>query len=142
MKFILINMSVFAVLVTMLSVLPGCFREGSKENPEIKNLVYIPLAAPVEEGKATPIIGTFNILRERGESASITAAAFDPSGRQVATETLPLGDQSLKVATTLGFGFDMPVSKKGDYLFQVFLTDSSGRQSNRLNGTFAVSDLF
>ena len=36
----------------------------------------------------------------------------------------------------------MSASKKGEYAFQIYVIDSKGRQSNKVDGTFAVTGLF
>lgn len=143
MKHNFINAVVLAVLWTALSGLSGCPIDTLKNSPpEIANLVYIPSQAPVDEGKTTPIIGSFNILNEGGETASIKTAAYDARGKQVASETMPLSDATLRTAKTLGFGFDMSTAQKGNYTFQVSIMDEKGRQSNKLDGTFSVTGLY
>jgi hypothetical protein len=107
---------------------------------KIANLVYIPQQAPVEEGKTTPIIGTFDIIHKSGETLSVNSVAYDAGGREVFSGSMPLSDTELKMSDTLGFGFDMSTAKEGDFTFQVSLTDSKGRQSSKLEGAFKVTD--
>lgn len=121
--------------------LGGCSFDKVK-GPEITNLVYIPLQAPVEEGKTVSLNGMFNIIRKNGETASVQATVYDAQGKEVASTTIPLSDAALRTTDTLAFGVDVSTSKKGDYTFQVAVTDSTGRLSNKLEGTFAVTDLF
>lgn len=121
--------------------LGGCSLDKAK-GPEIANLVYIPLQAPVEEGKTTSINGMFNVLREKGEIASVHTIVYDALGREVASATIPLSDTALRTSDTLAFGVDVSTSQKGDYTFQVAVTDGKGRLSNKLDGVFAVTDLF
>lgn len=129
------------VLWILLTGLAGCPMEKDKP-PKIANLVYIPQQAPVEEGKTTSIIGTFNILHESGETATINNVVLDAQGREVSSGSVPVSEAALRTSTTLGFGFDMSTAKKGDYTFRVYITDDKGRKSNTLDGTVAVTGLF
>lgn len=121
--------------------LGGCSLDKEK-GPEIANLVYIPLQAPVDEGKTIALNGTFNIVRKNAETASVRAIVYDAQGKEVSSATIPLSDTVLRTTDTLAFGVDVSTSKKEDYTFQVAVTDSTGRESNRLDGTFAVTDLY
>ncbi len=123
--------------------LGGCSLDNKGKGPEIANLVYIPQQAPVDdEGKTTALNGTFDIVRKNAETASVRTIVYDAQGKEVSSETIPLSDAALRTADTLAFGVDVSTSKKGDYTFQVAVTDSTGRESNKLDGTFAVTDLF
>ncbi len=121
--------------------LGGCSFDKGK-GPEIANPVYIPLQAPVDEGKTIALNGTFDIVRKNAETASVRTIVYDAQGKEVSSETIPLSDAALRTADTLAFGVDVSTSKKGDYTFQVAVTDSTGRESNKLDGTFAVTDLY
>jgi hypothetical protein len=130
----------FLILGIMLTGLAGCPLDKDKP-PKIANLVYIPQQAPMEEGKTTSIIGTFNILRGSGETVSINTVVLDAQGKEVSSGSIPLSEEALRTSNTLGFGFDMSTSKKGEYTFYVYITDGKGRQSNKLEGTFTVTGL-
>ncbi len=127
-------------LAFLVAGLAGC--SVDKGNPEIANLVYIPQKAPVEEGKTANIIGTINVLRESGETASVNTVVLDETGKQLAAGSLPVSGGTGGATNALGFGLSIDISRKGDYLFQVYVVDSKGRQSNRLDGTFRVTDVF
>lgn len=129
------------VIWIMLTGLAGCPMDRDKP-PKIANLVYIPQQEPVDAGKKTAVIGTFDIIRESGDTMSINSETFDAQGKKVASESFPLSDATLKTSSTLGFGFDINTSLKGVYAFQIYIIDSKGKQSNRVDGTFAVTDLF
>lgn len=129
------------VLCCTLAVSGGC--TADKENPpKIANLVYIPQKAPVEEGKTASLIGTFDIIDKSGEIVMVNYVTYDADGREVSSGSIPLSDSELKTSDTLGFGFDMRTAKKGDYTFKVSISNSKGRQSNKLQGTFKVTDLY
>ena len=131
----------WSALWIMLTGLTGCPMD--KDNPpKIADLVYIPQQAPEDAGKTVAIIGSFDIIRESGETVSINTEVFDAQGNKVASDSSPLSDAALKMSNTLGFGFDMSTSKKGDYAFQLYIIDGKGRQSNRLDGNFAVTGLY
>ena len=137
----LIRIMVWIVLLTIITGFADwpMFKD---EPPKIADLVYIPQRAPVDEGKSTAIIGTFDITYENGETAYINTEAFDAQGNKVASGSFPLNDAALKTSGTLGFGIDMNTSRKGDYTFEVYIIDSKGRPSNRLDGTFKVTGVF
>ena len=122
----------------------GCTADfmSKEKTPKIANLNYIPLIAPAEEGKTTPMIGTFDIIHKSGETASVNVAAYDAGGKELSSGSIPLNEASLKASDTLGFGFDMSTAKNGDYTFQVSITDAQGRQSNKLEGTFRVTGIY
>ncbi len=133
-----------SALLILLAGSVGCKADFvSKDKlPMIANLVYIPQQAPVEEGKTTPIIGTLDIIEKSAETVSVNFVAYDAGGKEISSGSIPLSETELKKSDTLGFGFDMSTAKKGDYTFQVSVTDSKGRQSNRLEGTFKVTDIY
>lgn len=137
----LIRAVVWTSLWIMLTGLSGCPLDMDKP-PRIADLVYIPQQVPEDAGKTTAVIGTFDITQESGEIMSINTEAFDAQGKKVSSESFPLSDATLKTSSTLGFGLDMSASKKGEYAFQIYIIDSKGRQSNKLDGTFAVTGLF
>ena len=133
---------VWSVVWIMLTGLTGCPMMDRDRPPEIADLVYIPQQAPEDAGKTAAIIGTFDITRKSGETASINGVVFDAQGNKIAAESIPLNDASLKTSDTLGFGFDMSTSRRGEYTFQLYIIDSKGKQSNRLDGTFAVRGIY
>jgi hypothetical protein len=133
------------VLWVIFTALGGCTADffSSKDNPpKIANLVYIPQKAPVEEGKTTSIIGSFDIIHKNGENVSVNYVAYGAGGTKVTSGSIPLTDKELKTSDTLGFGFDMSTAKKGDYTFEVSITDSKGKTSNQLDGIFSVTDIY
>jgi len=129
----------FGLLVA--TALGACSLDKQK-GPEIANLVYIPMQAPAEEGKTVALNGTFNVEQRTGEIVSVRTVVYDAQGKEVASATIPLDDPGLRTADTLGFGVEVSTAKKGDYTFQVAVTDGKGKLSNKLEGTFAVTDLF
>lgn len=137
----LIRTMALFVLWILLTGLAGCPMDRDKA-PKIANLVYIPQQTPVDVGKKTAVIGSFDITRESDETMSITTEAFDAQGKKVSSESIPLSDAALKTSSTLGFGFDMNTSMQGAYAFQIYITNGKGQQSNRLDGTFVVTGLF
>jgi hypothetical protein len=142
MSFKFVRVMALSMLWIMLTGLSACPMMDKNSPPEIENLVYIPQRAPVEEGKTTAIIGSFNITHKSGETASVNAVAYDSHGKEVASVSLPLDDAEQRTANTLAFGFDMSTATKGKYTFQVSIKDDKGRQSNALDGTFEVTDLY
>lgn len=137
-----IRVMTLSVLWIILTGLSGCPMMDKNSPPKIANLVYIPQQAPVEEGKTTSIIGTFNITHKSGETASINSVAYDAHGKEVSSVSLPVDDAAQRTADTLGFGLDMSTVTKGEYTFQVYIKDDKGRQSNKLDGTFEVTGLY
>jgi len=139
----------WSVLWVMLAGLAGCTADfvSKDKRPKIANLVYIPLMAPAEEGKRTNIIGSFDITYidityKSGETVSVNSVAYDGGGKEVSSSSIRVDEDALKTSSTLGFGFDMNIAKKGDYTFRVSITDSKGRQSNQLDGTFRVTEIY
>jgi len=132
------------ILWVMLSGPTGCSADffNKDKSPKIANLDYIPLLAPAEEGKTTPIIGSFDITHKSGETVSVKSVAYDAEGKEVSSGSIALSEDALKASDTLGFGFDMSTAKKGNYTFQVSITDAKGRQSNKLDGTFRVTGIY
>jgi hypothetical protein len=141
-SFKFIRIMALSTLWIMLTGLSACPMMDKNSPPEIENLNYIPQRAPVDEGKTTAIIGSFNITHKNGETASVNVEAFDAHGKKVASVTLPLDDAEQRTANTLAFGLDMSTAKKGKYTFNVFIKDDKGRQSNALDGTFEVTDIY
>ncbi len=131
-------------LWVMIAGLAGCTADfvSKDKAPRIEKLVYIPLLAPAEEGKTTSIIGSFDITHKDGVTVSVNTVVYDATGKEVSSGSIPLSEEALEISGTLGFGFEMNVAKKGNYTFRVSITDSKGRQSNQLDGTLRVTDIY
>lgn len=114
----------------------------AEKPPVIDNLVYEMQAVPVQEGGTANVTGTFDITQEIGEMASVNTVVYDSQGKQISSNSVPLTDASLRTSDSLGFGVEINNSKKGDYTFRVYVTDTKGRQSNALIGTVKVTDIF
>jgi hypothetical protein len=128
------------LLLTPPAGIGGCVFEKDR-GQEIANLVYIPSDAPVEQGRTETVIGTFNIIELHPETASVNTVVFDAQGKKISETPIILNDASLQTSDTLAFGIGISASTKGRYTFQVYTVDRKGRQSNRLTGTFTVTDL-
>jgi hypothetical protein len=137
-----VRIMVLSTLWIMLTGLSACPMMDKNSPPEIANLNYIPQRAPMEEGKTTAIIGSFNIIHKSSETASVNVDAYDANGKKVASVSLPLDDATQRAADTLAFGIDMSTATKGKYTFHVFIKDDKGRQSNSLDGTFEVTGIY
>jgi hypothetical protein len=120
----------------------GCLSHRD-EPPEIDNLVYSTGQAPVEKaGGMESVTGTISIMNENREVATVTTIAYDTGDRQVAEATLPVSADAVRATGSLAFWVEISTSKKENYTFQIYVTDVKGRRSNRIAGTFAVTDLF
>jgi hypothetical protein len=120
----------------------GCAFERD-EPPEIDNLTYFMDRAPVaKKGGTESVTGTIEVMNKNREVVSVTTVAYDSGGRQVAEATIPVSTDSVRATGSLAFWVEISTSKKEDYTFQIYVTDAKGRQSNRVTGAFAVTDLF
>ncbi len=129
------------LLIAALAGLAGC-ADNSNKPPVLANVVYELRAQPVQEGGSANVIGSFDVIERSAETAAIHTVVVDSSGKQVGGTVVQLTDAPLRISDSVGFLVQIPLSKKGEYTFRVFITDSDGRQSNSLSGTFAVTDVF
>ena len=122
---------------------PGGCAFDRDEPPEIDNLTYFMDRAPVEkEGGTESVTGTIEVMNRNREVVSVTTVASDSRGSRVAEATVPVNTDSVRETGSFAFWVEISTSKTESYTFQVHVTDAKDRQSNRVTGAFAVTDLF
>lgn len=140
-----ISQNVFLFIMIMgwlgLAGISGCSNQVDGE-AKIENLTYATLQAPVDDKGVFTVTGSFNIIQRSGETVSVNTVVYDPQGKQIAEESIPLTDAALRTSNTLAFGIDCSTKKKGVYTFITSVKDNTGRPSNGLMGTFEITDIF
>jgi len=126
----------------------GCSSEGggtstpTQVTPSIAGLQYSPSAAYVNSGGGTTTVsGTINFADPNGNLATLTVTVFDSTGKQVSSSTNPISGVSGVTAGTIGISGTISTAVSGQFMFQIFVTDATGHDSNILAGTFNVSDV-
>ncbi len=136
---------IYPVLVAcaILSVLfAGCTYPTPTNPPTIANLVYQPDRTPMNPGGTITLTGSINFFKKSGEITSVNVVTYDAKGKQIAASSIPVSGTADQTEGTLAVAVDFGTSDKGDYTFEIFVTDDKGGQSNKLTGTFEVTDLF
>ncbi len=109
--------------------------------PAISNLVYSPTAVYVGAGGGTQTVhGEFSFTDPDGDVATGTLEALDASGTLLDSQTFQVSGASGVTAGSVMVDVDTATSTAGTYTVRVSLTDSRGHTSNRLTGSFRVSE--
>lgn len=133
------------LLILSISLL-GCGGGGgastpAQVTPSISSLQYSPTAAYVNSGGGTATVsGTFDFADPNGNLATLTVTVFDSKGQQVLTSTNHVTGASGVTAGTIFISGSIDTTMIGQFTFQVFVTDTTGFNSNILAGAFRVSD--
>ncbi len=134
----------FVLMVLLLGC--GGGSSASQNAPVISNLSYAPNQATQGSGSGTvTIYGTVDAVDIDGNMSTITFTSYDSIGNAIHTSTDPIssgyfsdrfGDPSLPGLIAFTAGMDTTVA--GNYTFKIYITDSTGSQSNILTGTLGV----
>jgi N-acetylneuraminic acid mutarotase len=89
-------------------------------------------------GGVTTITATVDFIDADGNLSTMTLTTFDAAGHELSTQTVPLEGASGLVAGTGHVAVQVSTTTSGNLTFQVFVTDTSGLQSNVLTGSFTV----
>jgi N-acetylneuraminic acid mutarotase len=134
-------------LLTLLA-LAGCGGDGSEPAgngnavnvaPSISNFVLTPAIVELNDsGGQVDVLGSFDFSEPDGNLSSVTLNIFDAAGNTLRTEMDNIPDATGVKAGTIEGLATMSTTALADFSFQVFLTDTAGLQSNRLNAAFRV----
>lgn len=119
----------------MLLVLSGCGGgSGSSSSlvPAASNLVVL----STETGKFNVY---FDYSDQDGDVTESTAVLYDASGVKIGSSTVKVPDIAGHTSGTLQGTLNFSSLSTGDYRFEIFITDSGGRESNRLSKTFSAT---
>ncbi len=133
------------LLAFMLS-LYGCGGGGGGSSPSpahtpgISNLQYFPnTAAQNSGGGSITATGTIDFIDTDGNISTLTITSYDSLGSQKASSTSPITGASGVTSGTIGIAAIVDTTVTGNYTFKIYITDSTGLQSNILTGTFNVT---
>ncbi len=103
--------------------------------PSISNLQFFPSSAFQGEGNGTLIVtGTFDFSDQGGDLSTLYITMSDGS-----TLSAPIEGVSGDLSGTIQGQLEADTGTVGQFEFQVYVTDSGGRKSNILTGTFTVN---
>lgn len=123
----------------VLAITASCGGDGEapilppEHPPTISNLKFTPTSALQASAATVTITGTFDFADSGGDIASLQMTTSD--GGSVTTPTPQL--KGLNAGTAAG-QVVASLDKTGVFSFEMWVTDSMGRSSNRLSGTFEV----
>lgn len=137
---------VWIMLCYMVVGLVACGGGGSDESassqhvPGISNLQYSPTAAVQGQGSgAVTVTGTINFIDSDANISTLTIETYDSLGSLLKSNTISLTNTSGLSAGTIGIVAIVDTTVKKNYSFRIFVTDTTGLQSNVLSGTFSVT---
>ena len=108
--------------------------------PRISNLQYSPnTAIQGQGGGSITATGTIDFNDIDGNILTLTITYYDSLGHQIATNTSPITGASGITAGTIGIAAIVDTTVKGNYTVEIYISDSTGLQSNVLTGTFSVT---
>ncbi|HME44556.1 MAG TPA: hypothetical protein VKF36_15810 [Syntrophorhabdales bacterium] len=105
--------------------------------PSISNLQFSPTSAAFNSGTAT-VTGTVDFAAPQGNLSTVTVTTFNATGQQLSTQTAPIQGMSGRTTGTISGTAQYATTAPGAFSFQVFVTNSSGLNSNVLTGSFAI----
>jgi len=133
-----------ALIVALISI--GCGGGGGggtskpQQAPGISNLQYSPnTAVQGQGGGSITASGTIDFIDADGNISTLTINSYDSLGNQLASNTSLVSGASGVTSGSIIIAAVINTSVKGNYTFKIFITDSTGLQSNVLTGTFSVT---
>lgn len=131
-------------IIAAAALLAGCGGGGggggnAGNAPVIANLRYAPGFAQLNAGGGTvTVTGSVDFTDPDGDVSSVVIETFDPAGQPLGSTTTPVPGAAGLRSGTVTVSVLAPTTVAGDFTFQVFVADATGRTSNRLTGTFSV----
>jgi sugar lactone lactonase YvrE len=130
-----------AIVIALTTV--GCGGGGGggpQHAPNISNLQYSPhTAIQGQGGGSINVTGTFDFVDAGGDISTFTITIYDSHEGFIASHTTPITGGSGISSGTLGAAVTINTTVIGNYSFKIYITDSTGSQSNTLTATFGVT---
>jgi hypothetical protein len=131
------------VLASLLLVTLGCAEDDDTDTsideqnpttaPSISDLSYTPTT--LVAGQQNVVNGSFAFEDPDADVLALDIEFVLPDGRRQALPTIDVQDSAGQVAGTIALALLVIPPVPGDYGFSLWLTDSTGDESNRLEGT-------
>jgi hypothetical protein len=129
---------IVAIIVIIIS-LHGC-RGCRRDAPAISNLSYSPQTVTQGSGGGTvTLTGTFDFNDPSGNVETVTILTYNSSGQLIGTTSFPANATGVKVGRLTWDIDGMPTTTVTNYMFNIYVTDSTDLKSNMLTGTFSVT---
>ena len=107
--------------------------------PVISNLTISPQSATLNQGGgAVAVTMTYQFADAGADVSTFTASIYDSKGTLLDTGTVASAASGHTSGTLTLSGITIPTTTAMTYTLQVFLTDATGAESNKLSGTFVV----
>jgi hypothetical protein len=142
-----ISVTILNMLIVFLFV--GCGGGGggggnnnvsSSNNPSVSNLEYSPKAILLNSGSGSVNIDcTFDFSDPNGDIDTVTITYFNSHGTQLATSTETIQGITGYKSGWISGSIITDTSEVDSYTFEIYLSDVSGNQSNKLIGAYTVS---
>ena len=112
---------------------------GVNSSPAISNLVGSPTQITLNQGGgAITMTLTFDWFDSGGDLSSGTSFYYDANG-VLKSDTKPIQGVTGVTSGTLMMTLIIPTTTRGTTTGGVYVTDSGGRESNRLTGSYTIS---
>jgi hypothetical protein len=140
MKWNAVNVMMGLLAVIMLG-LAGCGGGGDQNAeqtpPAISSLQFTPAMLTVNT--LTNVNWQFDFTDSGGDVSTGSYTVFNPSGEQAYAKTINLAiPAGINAGTQFGTTFNVKFLTAGTYTANMYVTDSSGVNSNTLTATFAI----
>ena len=107
--------------------------------PVISNLTISPQSATLNQGGGAVAVTMKHHFSDAGSDVStFTLNAYDSMGTLLDTATKTSVASGYSSGDLTYTGINAPTTKAETYTLEVFLTDATGAESNKLSGTFVV----
>jgi hypothetical protein len=112
---------------------------GASNAPAISNLYISPSQVALGQGGGAVSIHTdLDFIDAGGDLSTLTLFHYDKNGSPVLSSPAQLPGESGKTSGHIGGSFIFPTTERGTTTFGIYVTDSGGRESNRLTASFTV----
>jgi hypothetical protein len=112
----------------------------SKHQPSISNLEYSPTSANQGDGGGMVTVdGTFDFIDKGGDVKKLTLIGYDSGMNETDRITIDITGASGITQGTIFIQAFVETNIAGTFYFTVHVTDSKGKSSNALMGTFVVN---
>ncbi len=123
-------------IITLILPLCGCGGGGgSSHAPVVSNFVLGPWGAGLLSTR-------LDFSDQDGDLSTVTAILYDATGKELGRSTNQLTDVAGHTSGTLQGTFNFSGLSAGDYSMGIYLTDSSGLQSNKISREFTATGGF
>lgn len=119
---------------------PPATTQPASHPPSISNLQYTPQTAVHNASEAVQVItGSVSFTDQGGDLATVVVTRYNATDQLVGSITTPIQGQTGVTSGTINISTEINTASATTYRIEVYVTDQSGKVSNKLSGNFTVT---